>query len=151
EQGGEERPAAPKYWIGLFAGAIPADHPLRAHFDLPEKQGLLVANVMPDSPAAKAGLKQHDILLKANSNDLHDMKDLIELVMSEGAKKGQITLDVLRHNKHETISLKPEDRPADVDMRQGEGGGFGGAFGQSGPMAIDPYTGRPGMPMSNGP
>src|SRR5205823_1995088 len=75
----QSRPVPPKYWIGLLAGAIPADHPLRAHLDLPEHQGLLVANVMPDSPAAKAGLKQHDILLKANNNDLHEMKDLIDL------------------------------------------------------------------------
>src|ERR1044072_4963489 len=41
-----ERPAPPKYWIGLLGGAIPADHPLRAQLDLPEKQGLLVANVV---------------------------------------------------------------------------------------------------------
>ena len=119
----QSRPAPPKFWIGLLGGAIPADNPLRAHVDLPENQGLLVANIVPKSPAAKAGLKQHDILLKGNGKDLHEMKDLIDLVMSEGAKKGQITLDVLRHNKHETVNLKPEDRPADAEMQPGEGGG----------------------------
>jgi PDZ domain len=153
-QGDDEeqtRPAPPKFWIGLLGGTIPADNPLRAHIDLPENQGLLVANIVPKSPAATAGLKQYDILLKGNGKDLHEMKDLIDLVMSEGAKKGQITLDVLRHNKHESVNLKPEDRPADAEMQPGEGGGFGGAFGQSGPMAIDPNTGRPGMPRPNGP
>jgi hypothetical protein len=141
----QSRPAAPKYWIGLLGGAIPADNPLRAHVDLPENQGLLVANVVPKGPAAKAGLKQHDILLKGNGKDLHDMKDLVDLVMSEGAKKGQITLDVLRHNKHESFNLKPEDRPADADMQQGEGGG--GGMGQFGPMMPgSPFAGRPGMP-----
>ena len=97
---------------------------------------MLVANIVPKSPAAKAGLKQYDILLKGNGKDLHEMKDLVDLVMSEGAKKGQITLDVLRHNKHETVNLKPEDRPADAEMQPGEsgGGGVGFGFGQSGPM-----------------
>lgn len=132
----QERPAPPKYWIGLAGRTIGPDDPLRAHLDLPASQGLLVANVMPDSPAAKAGLKQHDILLKANSNDLHEMKDLIDLVMSEGPKKGQITLEVLRHNKRETIYLKPEDRPANVQMPQGVPGGPEGGFG----------PGMPGMP-----
>jgi len=144
----QSRPAAPKYWIGLLGGPVPADNPLRAHLDLPKDQGLLVANVVPNGPAAKAGLKQYDILLKGNGNDLHEMKDLIDLVMSEGAKKGQITLDVLRHNKHENISLKPEDRPADADMRQEEGGGGGGGFGPSGQMMPGgrfPGAG-PGMP-----
>ena len=138
----QSRPAPPKFWIGLLGGAIPADNPLRAHLDLPKDQGLLVANVVPKGPAAKAGLKQHDILLKGNGKDLHDMKDLIDLVMSEGAKKGQITLDILRHNKHESVNLKPEDRPADAEMQQGEGGG---GFGPSGPMmpGVDPRSGMP--------
>src|SRR5262245_15019342 len=60
----------PKYWIGLLGGPIPADDALRAHLDLPENQGLRVENVVPDSPAAKAGLKRHDILLRANDQDL---------------------------------------------------------------------------------
>jgi hypothetical protein len=139
EQADDERPAAPKYWIGLLGGAIPADNPLRAQLDLPEKTGLLVANVMPESPAAKAGLKQHDILLKANNKELHEMKDLVDLVMSEGPKKGQITLEVLRHNKRETLNLKPEERPANVQMPQGVAGAEGGSFGMGGP-------GFPGMP-----
>src|SRR5262249_13458216 len=73
----QSRQAPPAYWIGLLGGAIPADNPLRAQIDLPEHQGLLVANVVPKSPAAKAGLKQYDILMKANGKDLHEMKDLI--------------------------------------------------------------------------
>jgi membrane-associated protease RseP (regulator of RpoE activity) len=92
-----QQPQQPmKYWIGLAGGAIPADSPLRAHLDLPENQGLLVANIVPDGPAAKAGLKQHDILLAANDTDLKEMQDLVEIVLAEGPKKGQITLEVFR-------------------------------------------------------
>jgi hypothetical protein len=127
---GDEQPAAPKYWIGLAGAAIPAEHVLRAHIELPEGQGLLVANVVPDSPAAKAGLKQHDILLRANDIDLHEMHDLVDLVTTEGAKKGQITLEVLHHGDRETVYLTPEDRPANaVRPQPGEGGGFGEGFG----------------------
>jgi membrane-associated protease RseP (regulator of RpoE activity) len=117
----------PKYWIGLLGGPIPEDDPLRAQLDLPEGQGLRVESVVPDSPAAKAGLKRHDIMLKANDQDLREMRDLVELVVTEGAKKGQITLDVLRHNKHESVSLTPEERPANAPAPQG--GGVGGQFG----------------------
>src|SRR3954454_431365 len=115
DQGEQE---APKYWIGLLGGPIPPDHVLRAQLDLPENQGLLVANVLPNSPAAKAGLKQYDVLVKANNKELHEMKDLVDLVLSEGPKKGQITLDVLRRGKHETIALKPEERPANAPTPQ---------------------------------
>jgi len=143
QQDDDERPAPPKYWIGLLGEPITAENPLRAQLDLPKDTGLLVQNVMPESPAAKAGLKKYDILLKGNNKDLHEMTDLIDLVLSEGAKKSQITLDVLRHNKHETVNLKPEDRPANMRGPQGgvggEGGGFGGAGGFGG-------SGFPGMP-----
>ena len=55
EQGDDEsRPAPPKFWIGLLGGAIPADNPLRAHLDLPENQGLLVANIMPEQPGRES-------------------------------------------------------------------------------------------------
>jgi len=115
DQGEQE---APKYWIGLLGGPIPPEHVLRAQLDLPENQGLLVANVVPNSPAAKAGLKQYDVLVKANKKELHEMKDLVNLVLAEGAKKGQITLDVLRRGKHETMTLKPEERPANAPTQQ---------------------------------
>ena len=49
--GGVEQPEAPKYWIGLLGGKIMPDHVLRAHIDIPEDIGLLVANVVPNSPA----------------------------------------------------------------------------------------------------
>jgi hypothetical protein len=153
-QGDEDdqaRPATPKFWIGLYFGEIPADNPLRAQLDIPGNEGLLVAEVIPKSPAAKAGMKQHDILLKGNGKDLSSKRDLVDLVTAEGPKKGQITLDVLRHGKHETVNLKPEDRPADADMQAAESGAGGFGFGQSGPMAVDPNSGRPGMPRPNGP
>jgi hypothetical protein len=121
------RAELPKYWIGLLGGAIPAESPLRAQLDLPENAGLIVANVVPDSPAAKAGLKQHDILLRANDKDLHEMPDLSELVLAQGPQKGQITLEVLRHNKRETVYLTPEERPADAQLPQAESNnGIGG-------------------------
>jgi hypothetical protein len=143
--GGIEQPEAPKYWIGLAGGAIPADHVLRAHVDIPEGQGLLVASVVPDGPAAKAGVKQHDILLRANDIELNDMQNLVELVLSEGEKKGQIALEVLRRGERETVFLKPEERPADAPRPQADSGFGGGGFGGFGGGGDLPEQLRPFM------
>jgi hypothetical protein len=124
-----EQLQAPKYWIGLGVGEISPDHVLRAFVDLPEKQGLLVATVAPNSPAEKAGLKQHDVLLRANDTDLHELHDLTDLVSAEGAKKGQIALEVLRKSGREIVSVTPDDRPAGAPRPQFENDGFGGGFG----------------------
>jgi hypothetical protein len=109
---GIEQPAAPKFWIGLGVGEISPDHVLRAFVEIPENQGLLVGTVAPDSPAAKAGFKQHDILLRANDIDLKKLADLTDLVSSEGATKKQIAVEVLRKSGRETVYVTPEDRPA---------------------------------------
>jgi hypothetical protein len=58
------------------------------------------------------------------------MSDLVDLVSTEGEKKGQITLEVLRGGERETIYVTPEERPADAQASYrglGEGGFEGGA------------------------
>jgi membrane-associated protease RseP (regulator of RpoE activity) len=122
-----DEPQAPKFWIGMLGGLIQEDHPLRAHLDLPTGEGLLVADVVPNSPASKAGLKKNDILLRANDTPLKAMTDLVELVGTEGEKKSQIALEVFRRGERETIYVTPEERPADAQVSTG---GFGeGGFG----------------------
>jgi hypothetical protein len=120
----------------LGVGAISPDHVLRAFVDIPEKQGLLVATVAEHSPAAKAGLKKHDILLRANDTDLHEMSDLTDLVASEGETKGQITLEVLRKSGRETVYVTPEDRPVEAQRPQAGDDAFGGGFGPLGPQGF---------------
>jgi S1-C subfamily serine protease len=66
-------PDAPKHWIGILGGPVTPE--LRAHLDIPEGQGLLIRQVVPDSPAIKAGLEKFDVLLRANDTDLHEMRD----------------------------------------------------------------------------
>jgi hypothetical protein len=118
---------------------------LRAFVDIPEGQGLLVASVVPNSPAEKAGLKRHDILLRANDAELHQMKDLVDMVLVEGEKKGQIALEVLRRRGRETVYLTPEDRPEDAPRPQlgggGQGFGFGGEGGIPGEL-LEEFGGR---------
>src|SRR5262249_8807239 len=55
-------PKAPRPWLGLQPDDLPDE--LRAQLDLAEGEGLLVSQVLPGSPAEKAGLKKNDILTK---------------------------------------------------------------------------------------
>jgi hypothetical protein len=121
------RTAAPTHWIGLLCGPVTPE--LRAHVDLPEGQGLLVREVMPNSPAAKSGVKLYDIVLRANDTQLSDMPALVDLVRTEGQKQGQLTLEVLRKGQRQSITVKPEERPANVAVSP-RGTNEGGQFGQ---------------------
>ena len=80
------------YWLGVFASRpSPA---LQAQLKLPKDQGLLVEDLRPESPAAKAGLQPYDVLLKGNDKPLSNVDDLMRLIGQ--VKEGKLKLDLLR-------------------------------------------------------
>jgi hypothetical protein len=98
-----------EYWLGVMVSrATPA---MQAQLKLPKDQGLLVESVQPESPAAKAGIRPFDLLLKANDTPLNDLHDLMKLINK--VKEGKLTLELLRSGKHETVAATLAKRPAD--------------------------------------
>lgn len=95
------------YWLGIECGPVPPA--LRAQLNLPEQQGLLVENVVPDSPAAKAGVKPFDILMKAGDKPLSVPSVLLQAV--DAAKDKEMTLELVRGGKSLKIKAKPVERP----------------------------------------
>ncbi len=97
-----------EYWLGVVASRpSPA---LQAQLKLPKDQGLVVEALQPGSPAAKGGIQQYDILLKANDKPLSGLHDLQQLINQ--VKGGKLTFDLLRAGKHETVTVTPTKRPA---------------------------------------
>jgi membrane-associated protease RseP (regulator of RpoE activity) len=117
------QPVSPSdYWLGI--GFRPLGEALRAQLALPEGQGLLVEQVMPETPAARSELKRHDIVLKADGKPLGGIQDLIDAV--DAAKDGELPLEIIRGGKPMTIKVKPEKRPE------------GPVFGHPGPVPGHP-------------
>lgn len=58
----------PQYRIGLTLAE--ADETLRRQLRLAKEEGLVVTEVVPESPAAKAGLQPHDVLIKFDGKRL---------------------------------------------------------------------------------
>jgi beta-lactamase regulating signal transducer with metallopeptidase domain len=77
---------------------------LADQLNLPEDEGLVIEEVRSESPADKAGLKAHDVLLEFNghkvSSDVQKLRHLID------EAKADVAIDavVLRKGKKETIS-----------------------------------------------
>ena len=108
-------PRPSEYWIGLEC--YPAQGALIAQLGLPEGQGLVVESVAPEGPAAKAGLRRHDILLASGDTKLRGLDDLGTLVAA--SKDKQISFQVLRSGKTVTVDVQPAKRPI---ARAGDGG-----------------------------
>ena len=96
----------PKFVIGVSLSEV--SESLRAHVSLPEGVGLLVGSIVPESPAALAGLQQYDILLKAGETDLKHPKELQTLVDSSEGKS--VSISRLRKGELETIVVTPIPR-----------------------------------------
>jgi hypothetical protein len=89
-----------------FIGVVtsPLGEQVRAQTNLTEDVGLSVDVVSPDSPAAKAGLKAHDILAKYDDQILCAAVQLSALVKRTGTGN-KATLTVLRGGKEMPIEV----------------------------------------------
>jgi len=99
--------AAGKHWLGIHA--VPVDDALKSQLGITNR--LIVHHVIPDSPAAKAGLQTHDILLKFGDKDILNLEELVKAVNDWGTKDGQLV--VMRGGKEKSLTIKPTDRPTD--------------------------------------
>lgn len=96
-----------EYWLGL--AVAPLDEEERAKAKLPEGQGLEIEQVMPNSPAAKAGLREEDIVLRVGDKaKVGNLADLQKLVAESEGKP--MILEVLRDGKKTKIAVTPAKR-----------------------------------------
>ncbi|MGZ0164066.1 MAG: PDZ domain-containing protein [Planctomycetales bacterium] len=96
-----------KFWIGLNCAEVsPA---LRSQLKLKDGIGLLVVNAFEGSPSQKAGLKQHDIVVKADDTEIGAVGQLIEAVQKAG--DSELKLEIMREGQSKTITVKSAERP----------------------------------------
>jgi serine protease Do len=97
--GSGEAPVRPR--LGLALAPPRAARKLRAAVGLPEREGLLVRGVEPDSPAARAGLEQGDLLVAAAGRPLTGFDDLMDAIESAA---GTLALSVVRGTEERAVT-----------------------------------------------
>ena len=102
---------AGKFWLGLKCA--PVSPALRSQLNLSAKQGLLVEEVVVESPAAKTGIKRYDVLLEAGDRKISNLEGLVQQV--QAAKKSEMTITLIRGGKQMTVQVTPAERP-EVDI-----------------------------------
>ncbi len=104
-QMGQDKPQeqAPAWRIGV--GVAPIEKDLRMHLNIPENSGVMVKEVMPNGPAAKAKIKENDIIVKANGQPVANMDQLREIVNVAGKNHAPIRLVVIQEGKHNEVTI----------------------------------------------
>lgn len=102
-------------WLGVIIQNV--DQGLAESFGLKKPQGALVSQVLEQSPAAKAGLKAGDIILKFNGRQIIQSSDLPPLVGR--IKPGESAeVEVLRDGDRESFRVRIEELPDNDELAE---------------------------------
>ena len=81
---------------------------LSRYFDVDEDQGVLVSEVVKDSPAEKAGLAAGDVIVAVDGDEVEDSDDLRRLIRAH--EPGEtINLDVVRRGAQKRVEVQLGD------------------------------------------
>lgn len=89
----------PNYWIGIALAGNEG------------KESLTVMDVLPDSPALKAGLQAGDLLAAVGDKKLERLEQLMDVIQDSGGKP--LELHIVRDGKEVTVHVKPDKRPTE--------------------------------------
>jgi Do/DeqQ family serine protease len=111
ERGGDELARA---WLG--ARTRPVDSALATTLGLRRPVGVLVSEVHPDGPAARAGLAQGDVVLAVDGAEVVDARGL-NFRLAIGQVGQNADLEVWRDGERRTMTLALETPPYDPPPR----------------------------------
>lgn len=98
-------------YIGVGTRTVTSD--LQQQFDLSRSSGILVAQVTPGGPAAKAGIQQGDIIIEVDGEEMVESSDLLVAIRDrQPGDRVEVTID--RNGAESVVTVTLEERPADM-------------------------------------
>lgn len=111
-------------WIGVQIQSLTPE--LAKSYSLPSTSGALVAEVLPNSPAAKAGIQAGDVLTRFDGKPVETSSTLPVLVsLTESGKS--VNVELWRNGRSQSVSVRLEAHSGKeaTSGAQRESGGFG--------------------------
>ncbi len=102
----KEKGRVSRGWMGILIQDVTRE--LAESFHMKTPKGALVAKVLPDSPAEKAGIKVGDIVLKFNGREVVNSSNLPPMVGISPIGKDQL-VNMLRDGKEMTVKIRIEE------------------------------------------
>jgi len=111
----QEKGHVTRGWLGVSIQEVtPA---LAKSFDLKEKKGALVAQVVSGSPAEKAGIERGDVIVEFDGKEVTDSKDLPRIVALTPIGKA-VTIKLLRNGKAFDRQVKVGEMEEKVEVAE---------------------------------
>ncbi len=81
---------------------------LGKYFGVEDGRGVLILEVLEDSPAEDAGLKAGDVILQLEDEKINDVDDLLD-VLEDYDPGDEVTVEILRHGKKREFHVELDD------------------------------------------
>jgi serine protease Do len=118
-------------WLGVEIGEVTADK--ARDLKLSDVRGVEVIDVEPDSPAAKAGLKEHDVITRYDGQSVEGTVQFRRLVRETPAGRN-ISLAISRNGAAQNLSVELGDRSALLEKKmKGKMRDFDGVYALAAP------------------
>lgn len=99
-------------WLGV--NIQPLDDALAESFGFPSRNGVLVAGVVEDTPAARAGLEAGDIITSIDGRRVATTATLARTIAQSNAD-ADVEIRFMRNGEDQTVTATLEPRPTDRD------------------------------------
>ncbi len=97
-------------WLGIYY--LPVTSQIQERFNLSVDTGIYVAKVVAGGPADKGGIKEKDVIIKVNNQDIRTGQDLKE-TMKKMKVGEEISFLVVRQGEHRKIRVKLGEMPTE--------------------------------------
>lgn len=95
-------------WLGIYFSNVTKE--MKEYFNLQDTKGVLIADVIADSPAAEAGLKPYDVIKEVDREPLEDMDQLKNIIEKKEVGE-RILLKVIRNGNSQIIFAEIGKKP----------------------------------------
>jgi len=99
-------------WLGITVQDLTDD--MAKYFGLPDKNGILVAKAMENSPAQKAGIKEGDVIKKFGNKNITNLKELLSAV-AKTQVGSKVKVLLIRDKKELTAEVQIGERPENLE------------------------------------
>jgi serine protease Do len=89
----------------IGARVTPLSKQLADYFGVSEGKGMLITEILEDSPAVKAGLKAGDVIVELDGKQITNQIELTRGLMVK--KEGEVSLTIVRDKNRQTIKVLP--------------------------------------------
>ena len=121
-------------WLGVKGDTVSAD--IARSLGLSRPQGLIITEVYPQGPGARAGLEQGDVITAIDGTEINDQGGLNFRVGTK-SPNDTVAVTILRDGKTQTINARVSTLPGVADPGQGTTVGQGALAGLQG-VALNP-------------